>query len=309
MTQEQPKPFIVACIPALNEEKTIKIIIKQTLKHVDEVIVCDDGSTDQTPQIVELSKAVLLTHEKNLGKGKALQTCFQYLRQKKPDIIITLDGDGQHDPEDIPKLIKPITDNEADLVIGSRYVEGAETDAPTYRRLGLGVINEFGKSANEGVRDSQSGFRAFNNTALKIFSDSKEEGFGVETEQLSAATKYNLRVKEVPTNIRYSGLENTSKKNPVLQGIELVMTGLKIMVQDKPLLLIGGPGLLLFLTSLITGRLLVHYYTVEVYFSVPLAVLTFGFLTMGILLIISSLILYSLSLITTEIRKLRYQEE
>ena len=305
---QKTKPFIVACIPALNEEKTIAQTIEKTRKYVDQIIICDDGSTDNTAELVKQTEAVLLHHEKNMGKGKALQTCFQYILPSKPDIILTLDGDGQHDPDEIPLLLKPLQNNQADLVIGSRYVQGSKTDAPLYRKFGLEIVNMFGESANKNVKDSQSGFRAFNYPVLKIFSDISENGFGVETGQLASARKYDLRVAEIPVTIRYDGLENTSKKTPLLHGLELVTAGLRLMVLDKPLMIMGIPGFLLIMSSLLSGNLLIHYYFTETYFSLPLALITFSFLLVGALLIISGLILYVLSQITVEIRKLRYAE-
>ena len=306
---EDFKPFILACIPAFNEVKIIGEILDQAFRHVEQVIVCDDGSTDGTTEIARRKGAMVVRNPSNMGKGRALHTCFRLADRIAPDVVVTMDADGQHDPEDIPRLVAPILKGEADLVIGSRYVKGSSTDAPLYRRIGLSIVNAFNQTANDGVRDTQSGFRAFNKNALRVFTDMSENGFGVETEQLSMARKFGLRIMEVPTIMRYEGLENTSKKDPVSHGLELIMVALKLMVQDKPLLLIGTPGILLILSSIVTGGLLVNYYNTNTYFSVPLALLTFSFLTMGTLFILSSLIFYTLSLLKTEIRKTRYMEE
>ena len=299
------KPFITACIPAYNEEKNIGKVLDQVFQHVEHVIVCDDGSTDGTSEIARRKGATVVRNPYNMGKGKALQSCFRLADRLSPDVVIMMDADGQHDPEDIPRLVAPILDDEADFVIGSRFFEGYSTDAPLYRRVGLSIVNAFNQTANDGIKDSQSGFRAFNKDSLKLFTGMNENGYGVETEQLSIVRKFGLRVMEVPANIRYQGLENTSKKDPVSHGIELVMVALKLLVQDKPLLMIGGPGLLFIATSLFTGYIFVRGYQLTQYFSVPMALITFTFLTIGTLLVLCSLIFYVLYLLKLEIKKLR----
>jgi len=112
---------------------------------------------------------------------------------------------------------------------------------------------------------------------------------------------------EVPATIRYEGLENTSKKDPVSHGLELIMVAFKLLVQDKPLLMIGLPGLLFIFTSLFSGYLFVRDYQLTNYFSVPMALITFTFLTLGTLLILCSLIFYALYLLKLEIKKLRIE--
>ena len=160
------KPFILACIPAYNEEKTIGAILDQAFRHVEQVVVCDDGSTDGTNEVARRKGATVVRNPYNMGKGRALQACFRLADRIAPDVIVVMDADGQHDPEDIPRLVAPILEGEADLVIGSRYVEGSSTDAPLYRRVGLSIVNVFNQTANDDVKDTQSGFRAFNKDAL-----------------------------------------------------------------------------------------------------------------------------------------------
>jgi len=302
---EDLKPFIVACIPAYNEEKNIEKVLERAFMHVEHVIVCDDGSTDETSEIARRKGATVVRNPYNMGKGRALQSCFRLADRLSPDVVIMMDADGQHDPEDIPRLVAPILEGEADLVIGSRFFDGSSTEAPLYRRVGLSIVNTFNQSANDGVRDTQSGFRAFNKDALRLFTGMSENGFGVETEQLSVSRKFGLRVLEVPATIRYQGLDNTSKKDPVSHGLELVMVALKLLVQDKPLLMIGLPGFLFIATSLFTGYLFVRDYQLTQYFSVPMALITFSFLTIGTLLVLCSLIFYVLYLLKMEIKKLR----
>jgi glycosyltransferase involved in cell wall biosynthesis len=297
------KPLVVACIPAYNEHKSIADMVSRVSKLVDNVIVCDDGSKDTTGKIAEKCGAIVIKNPRNMGKGAALKNCLKLARKLSADVVVTLDADGQHDPGDIPKLFRPIMRGEADIVIGSRYLEGSSMDPPLYRRLGLSVINSLGQSTMVAVKDTQSGFRAFNKKALELFADSEEEGFGVESEQLAIARRFDLRVQEVPTTVRYEGLENTSKKDPVTHGLELVTVALKLLVQDRPLMMIGLPGALFLASSLATGYLVIKEFNMYGYFSVPMALITFTFITLGTLLILSSLIFYAIYLLRLEIKK------
>jgi glycosyltransferase involved in cell wall biosynthesis len=294
--KETSKPLVVACIPALNEERSIGSVIVRTLKHVDRVIVCDDGSMDLTGDIAENMGAVVIRHEVNRGKGAALKSAFSHARDLKPDVVVMIDADEQHNPEDIPRLVEPILKNEADMVVGSRYVEGSSSDAPLYRRLGLIFINALsGRSNHSSVKDTQSGFRAFSARALEVVLKSESNGYGVETEQLALSQRYGLRVVEVPVKIDYKGLVRTSKKNPVSHGVELLGTVLKLVVEDRPLLILGVPGMLITLLGIFTGVYLLWYFNNTRYFSLPLALITLGTIIMGVLLVITSLLLYSIT--------------
>jgi len=293
--EEGSKPFVVACIPAYNEERSIGSILVRTLKHVDQVIVCDDGSTDLTGRIAEGLGAIVIRHEKNKGKGAALGSAFSHARDMKPDVVVMIDADEQHNPEDIPRLVEPILKNEADMVVGSRYVEGSSNDAPLYRRLGLNVINFLSRGGNKSsVKDTQSGLRAFSSRALEVVLMSESNGYGVETEQLALSHKNGLRVVEVSVNINYTGLVRTSKKNPVSHGFELLGTVLKLVVEERPLLILGIPGFCLTCFGVFMSVYLLWYFNETRYFSLPIAVISLGGFIMGALLIITSLILYSM---------------
>jgi glycosyltransferase involved in cell wall biosynthesis len=129
------KPFVVACIPAFNEEGRIGGVVVQARKYVDRVVVCDDGSGDLTGEIAEGLGAVVIRHGRNLGKGAALRSAFLRARELGADVVVMLDADGQHDPEEIPGLVEPILKGAADMVVVSRYAEGSKTDAPLYRAI------------------------------------------------------------------------------------------------------------------------------------------------------------------------------
>jgi len=287
--------YVIACIPAYNEERTIAGIILRTLKYVDKVVVCDDGSSDMTGEIVERLGAELVQHERNKGKGAALRTAFNYTKDLGPSVIVMLDGDGQHDPGEIPKLVKPILEGEVDIVVGSRYVEGSSVDAPLYRKIGLSLINFLSnKVGDSGVRDTQSGFKAFSANALDLVLSFKSDGYGVDIELLALAQNSALKVLEVPVKIRYKGLERTSKRNPAYHGFELLDTVIRLIAEERPILFLAFPGTILFLIGVGFGVYFLWYYNLTRYFSVPMALVAVGAGFLGLLLIVSSLMLYAI---------------
>jgi glycosyltransferase involved in cell wall biosynthesis len=267
-----------------------------TRRYVDKVIVCDDGSTDMTPYLAEAMGADLIRHKKNMGKGAALKSLFERAIELNPDVIITLDSDGQHDPHEIPKLAQPILTGQADVVIGSRYVEGSWSDTPLYRRMGLKIVNAISHHV-EGinVRDTQSGFRAYSKNALSALLQCDSIGFGIETEQLKVLEKEKLKLIEVPISIHYDGLEKTSNKNSVTHGMELVAVAIRLVVEERPLLYLGIPGILLVVLGMFTGLDVLFNFNATRYFSLPMALITLGSLFTGALFMITSLILYAVS--------------
>ena len=125
-------------IPAYNEEKNIASIIVKLKKIAQKIIVCNDGSTDLTGEIAQKLGAVVINHPKNLGYGSGIRSIFQKAKEIDSDILVTFDADGQHQVEDIKKVIEPILKNEVDVVIGSRYMENKNVSTPEYRKIGIG---------------------------------------------------------------------------------------------------------------------------------------------------------------------------
>jgi glycosyltransferase involved in cell wall biosynthesis len=289
---QNSKPIVFACIPALNEEKSIGNIILQTLKYVDKVFVCDDGSIDQTGNIAEDLGAIVIKHERNQGKGSALRDLFSAIQQFDPDVVVVLDADGQHNPKDIPRVIEPILKREAEIVVGSRYLKGSKTDAPLYRRIGLHLFT--GNSKN-GVQDVQSGLRAFSRSALTIVSKAKANNFGIETEQIFLAQKHRLRMSEIPVEIRYRGIVKPSKIHPIVHGAQIISTIIRLVTDEHPLLVLGVPSLILLVLSMISGLFLFYYFSYNKYFSLPFALSFVTCFIVGTLLGISALVLHALS--------------
>jgi glycosyltransferase involved in cell wall biosynthesis len=296
----------VAIIPAYNEESSIAKVIVQTKQYVDEVIVCDDGSTDMTATITESLGARVVRHTENQGKGAAIRTLAKEVRKLNPEVIVMLDGDGQHDPKYILLLVTPIETGESDIVVGSRYVDGGKTDAPFYRRVGLRVINFlYTKGAGVSVKDTQSGFRAYSLKAFKSVMGHDTDGYGMDGEQLSIAAKNGLRVMEVPISVSYSGPSPTSKKPPLLHGAALVSSLFRLIVEERPLLYLGVPGIALTGIGMILGLILLWMLNETRYFSIPIATVTLGAYAVGLMLIIAAITLHGLKRITEKVDKIR----
>ena len=210
----------IVIIPAFNEEAAIAEIIEKSLEYVDDVLVIDDGSSDNTYSIAKKSKAHVIKHEVNKGKGVSLKDAFNNIEGY--DVVVTIDGDGQHDPSEIPDLIKPIIKGDADLVNGSRYLDGFDEDTPTYRRVGQKVLDiATNITSGTNVTDSQSGFRAFKGNTIKYYRF-RDTGFGIESEMLADAAENNLKIMEVPITVRYD-VENSSTKGPVTHGVGVLV--------------------------------------------------------------------------------------
>ena len=291
-----PKPLIVVGIPAFNEEKMIARIVIKSQKYADIVIVCDDGSNDLTADVAERLGAVVVRHENNLGKGRALRSIFERSKEFSPDIIVTIDADGQHNPDEIPQLIKPLISGQSDVVLGSRYELSSDHKIPEYRRFGLSIIDWLNRKASKStIKDSQNGFRAYTSKALRAVSSFESNGFSVESEQIMLATKDGLRILEVPITTKYEGVERPSKKSPLLHGMCLVGYFLKIMVEDRPLMFLGVPGLVSILVGLGFGSWMLQIYTVQNIIVTNIALASLGFFAIGFLCSIASIMLYSIS--------------
>ncbi len=245
---------VTAVIPAYNEQLSVGSVALQASKFVDRVIVVDDGSTDNTAEIVELAGAELIKHEKNMGKGVALKTGFE--AAKNSDIIVTLDADGQHRISDIPRLIKPIKEGKADIVNGSRYINGDGKDTPIYRRLGQKVLDMATNiNANMKVTDSQSGFRAFSKKTLSAF-QFEQKGYGIESEMLIEASNADFKIKEVEIDVRYD--LNGFKENPITHGLGVLINIIQETKFNRPFYFYTFPGFLMIGVGLVIGFYLLN---------------------------------------------------
>ena len=289
--------LVVAGIPAYNEEKTIARVVLGAQKHAHVVIVCDDGSSDLTGEIAGRLGAVVVRHERNLGYGAALQSLFKHARALKADVLVTFDSDGQHDPAQIPLLVKPIDEGVAEVVLGSRFMDKNGTaEMPKYRQLGVKVITKLanGNGKNE-FSDAQSGYRAYSKIALERLSMT-ENGMSASLELLREISKKDLRVCEVPISCKYAasvGVE-TSSENAVSHGLGLIMSIVKMVVEDRPLPFLGIPGVISLIVGAFFGVWLLDLYasTHEIVTNVALA--SIAFILVGFFMISTAITLYAI---------------
>jgi glycosyltransferase involved in cell wall biosynthesis len=236
-TSQTTQPRIIAGIPAYNEEQFIADVVRKAREFVDEVIVVDDGSTDKTARIAKTSGAVVISHKVRRGAGGATRSCFEAAKARGANVLVTLDGDAQHKPAEIAKLVAPILSGEVDLVIGSRFL-GGQGNMPRYRQLGIKVITWlFNFGSRVKVSDAQSCFRAYGEKALHSLS-ATEEGFGFSVELLVQARHKGFALAEVPIRCLYHPASHSA--NPVIHGIGVVLTVVKLRFKGLWHRLIGG---------------------------------------------------------------------
>jgi len=282
----------VSVIPAYNEEATIGSVVLSTRQHVLRVIVVDDGSTDRTAELAQLAGAQVISHYENMGKGAALKTGFRAARDA--DIIVTLDSDAQHYPSDIPQLLEPILTGEADVVNGSRYLNGNHTDTPGYRRVGQNVLDiATNISGGSQITDSQSGFRAFHKRSFPAFKFHSQD-YSIESEMLIDASQAGLRIQEVEIRVRYWD-EHQHKVSPVSHGLAVLVRLLKDMEFNRPLYYFGIPGLIILGVGLFYGTYTVGEYLAGNKGSVLPAFITLFFTLVGTFISFTAIILHSIS--------------
>lgn len=201
---EKNKIFLSIILPMFNEEKSIKTVLDNLPSNNSiEIIVVNDNSTDNSirqVKKVQLYKPIrLVSHSKNRGYGAAILTGIKHA---KGEIIVTMDSDGQHTPDDIITLIRPILNNEADYTIGSRYLGSYFYQLPVSTRLGEVVLEKFIQILfNKRIKNNQNGFRAFNRKVISIFHDFKYDGYAFCTEQILKASIEGYRIRECPIKL------------------------------------------------------------------------------------------------------------
>ena len=286
-------------IPAYNEEKNIAKIITKLKKITDSIIVCDDGSSDMTSEIAKNLGVIVISHKKNMGYGAAIRTIFEKSAEIGSDILVTFDADGQHRVEDVSRVLRPLENSEADIVIGSRFL-GKQSNVPNYRKLGIKVITQVTNSSiKTKLTDSQSGFRGYSKQVLSKISLS-EVGMGISTEILIKASSKGLRITEVPITILYSG--DTSTHNPVSHGTSVLFSTIKFTSIEHPLKFYGIPSVIFLTIGMIFTSLAVQYYVDVGRLNTDLTLIGAGTILVGIILLISAILLYSLVSVVREKR-------
>ena len=289
-------PRIVVGIPVFNVEKTIAKVVLLSQKYADKVVVCDDGGTDMTGEIARGLGADVVRHEKNLGYGAAIQTLFRRARELDADILVTLDGDGQHDPRDIPNVVEPIKNGAADITVGSRFIDKHLTSVmPWYRRAGVKFISRLvDNNTKQGVGDAQSGFRAYSVKCLDKLVVA-ENGMGASVEILMSARKNGLRIQEVPATCYYGADLKKHVHNPVRHGVSVMMSFVKLVVEDRPLVFMGVPGVLSLMIGAFFGVWLLQIYGAERHIVTNIALASLAFVLVGFFLLSTSITLYAIA--------------
>jgi glycosyltransferase involved in cell wall biosynthesis len=264
------------------------------LRYVDEVVVADDGSIDNTARIAEAAGAKVLRHKVNRGYGAAIQTCLAYARNNGAGVLVVLDGDGQHRPDSIPRVVNPILQGEADICIGSRFLEQGHADKiPRYRRLGIGLITGLSNSHTRRsgrLKDTQSGFRAYSRNAIEMI-DPVEVGMGASVEVLWDADRHGLRVVEVPMEVDYD--VEGSTRGPLHHGLSVIGSMISYVETEHALLFFGVPGLTSFVVGIILGGLVIDRFNHDLVLPLGLALLSSLLVVSGLLLGFTGLILHA----------------
>lgn len=288
---------VVAAIPAFNEESTIAKVVVRALEHVGVVVVVDDGSGDDTGVIAERLGAVVVRHGKNLGKGAAIRDCFDYAKRNGADVLVTLDGDGQHDPARIPELVDALQKSEADVVIGSRLAR--PPDMPKHRWMGGRMLDHATQvKIGDRVVDAQSGFRAYSRKAVEALV-AAEYGMGVDSEIIMRAHKAGMRIIEVPIEVSYNG-PKTSTHNPMMHAFDVTFSLVKFISIRHPLLFYGGFALLFFAISFVFGFMTIDYYQRWGRVITNLALVSVAAGILGFLALFTGIILFTLITVVRE---------
>lgn len=283
---------ILVCIPAYNESSKIGKVVNRARAYASEVIVCDDGSTDDTAREAQAAGATVIRHSVNKGYGSTIKTLFQTAKEKNADVMVTLDADGQHDPDEISKIVEPILDEGFDIVIGSRFLNIHDKQkVPSYRSFGIKTLTLLTKAASyRNITDAQSGFRAYSKAALSRI-HLYEGGMAVSAEILLRASKQNLSIKEVPATVTYD-IEGTSTMNPISQGATVLRSIIQFVSLRHPLFFYGVPGIIML--ALATGLFAqaLAIFSETRYVSTPPILLALGAAVIGVILLITGIILY-----------------
>ena len=286
MMAKTSQPKILVAMPAYNEERYVGSIALKAQQYANEVIVLDDGSTDDTSKIARLAGATVIRHKENRGKGAAIKSILDQARVKDPDILVLLDADSQHDPDEIPYFIKAILEG-SDLVIGSRKAQASKT--PYYRRIGQKVLLISARIlSREKLTDSESGFRALSPKAISEIRVT-EIGFAIETEMIAEAMEKGLKITEVPISNIYT--EDGSTLNPIEHGLQVLSRIIAMISERRPLFFFGlGGGILVVLGLIAAGRV-IQVLSAEGGIALGTALLSVLLLTIGIFSIFTGIIL------------------
>jgi len=234
------KKRILVIIPAYNEEGSVgKVVegVKIQLPQID-VLVVNDGSTDLTSEIAKSKGAIVLNLPFNLGIGGAMQAGYQYANEKGYDIAIQVDGDGQHDPKEIGKLLKALQEKKIDMAIGSRFIGDSEYKSSTMRRIGISIFSQvISMIVGQRITDPTSGFRASNRKTIQLFASDYPQDYP-EPEVVILLHQCHLKMEEVPVGMseRYSGESSITKIRSIYYMVKVLLAIFVDCFKKPPLL-------------------------------------------------------------------------
>lgn len=295
--QEILVPRVMVAIPAYNEETSIGSVVLKALKHVDEVVVVDDGSTDCTAEIARLAGAHVIVHARNLGKGMAIRSAFLYARERTPDVLALMDGDNQHNPDEVPILVKPVLNSDCDVSLGVRW--GKTAKMPVYRRIGKRTLDYASTVPvkNGMLTDSQCGFRAFSKKAYMEL-EPEVPGIGTESQILAEAQQNGLVISETNVNCRYDVDGSTLK--PGRHAMSVLATIVSMVSEKRPLFSFGIPGLALIVVAALLAIITMQNYYSYGTFAVGYAFMFLLFAIVGVLSVFIGIVLNAMQRIVRQ---------
>jgi len=234
------KKRILVIIPAYNEEGSLGKVIEEVSTHLPQaaVLVVNDGSTDLTSEIARSKGAIVLNLPFNLGIGGAMQAGYQYANEKGYDIAIQVDGDGQHDPKEIDKLLKALQEKKMDMVIGSRFIGDLGYKSSTMRRIGISIFSQvISMIVGQRITDPTSGFRASNRKTIQLFASDYPQDYP-EPEVVILLHQCHLKMEEVPVGMseRYSGESSITKIRSIYYMVKVLLAIFVDCFKKPPLL-------------------------------------------------------------------------
>jgi len=278
---------IVAGIPAMNEEKYVGTVVLKTCQYVDQVFIVDDGSTDDTALVAKLAGADVIKHSRNMGYGASIQSIIAEAKKRDADILVILDADSQHNPKEIPDIVKPIVEEHADFVIGSRRHQAKKI--PFYRRIGQKVILSSVKMlSDEELTDSECGFRAFSRKAMNTM-ELKETGMAISAEAVAEAARKGITTLQVPVSVTYT--KDSSSLNPLQHGLGVLTSIVSMISEQRPMFIFGLGGATLLLCGVAFGIRVLNLFEANKVLPIGNTMLAVLFLVIGAFSIFTGLIL------------------
>jgi glycosyltransferase involved in cell wall biosynthesis len=231
---------ILVIIPAHNEEGSVGKVVEEVHTYLPqaEVLVVNDGSTDLTSEIAKSKGAIVLNLPFNLGIGGAMQAGYQYANEKGYDIAIQVDGDGQHNPKEIGKLLKALQEKKMDMVIGSRFIGDSGYKSSTMRRIGISIFSQvISMIVGQRITDPTSGFRASNRKTIQLFASDYPQDYP-EPEVVILLHQCHLKMEEVPVGMseRYSGESSITKIRSIYYMVKVLLAIFVDCFKKPPLL-------------------------------------------------------------------------